>query len=158
MPCLGPRLSTEVSLIRFFKCQSWTLPSAFSAGCWEQLDVKGGKCTQKLMSAKGKMLHQITDFSSWALPAGMGRAVNRSLWFCQSRARSNGELSYGKRQCGDRGGAGVPGSVEGSAGQPAAKGCSQLLDSSCFPKSRVLVPAWTLCQQGRHCPGRTGQQ
>lgn len=132
MPCLGLKLSTEVSVIRFFKCQSWTLPFAFFAGCWEQLDVKRGKCTQRQVSAEGKMPHRITDFSSWALPAGIGRAGNRSLWFCQSRARNNEELSYGKRQCGDRGGAGVPGSVEGSAGQPAVKGCSHLRDSSVF--------------------------
>lgn len=97
--------------------------------------MKRGKCcTQKLVSAKGKMLLHLTDFSSRALPAGIDRAGNHSLWFCQSRARSKGELSYGKCQCGDRGGARVPGSVEGSVGQPAAKRCSQLLDS-CFPKS-----------------------
>lgn len=49
------------------------LDLAFCLFCWvlEQLDVKRGKCcTQKLVSAKGKMQHHITDFSCWALPAG----------------------------------------------------------------------------------------
>lgn len=64
--------------------------------------------------------------------------MNHALWFCQIRVRRNGELFYGKGQCGDRGGAGVPGSVEGSAGQLAAKGCSQLLDSSVFQNPEFL--------------------
>jgi len=67
----------------------------------------------------------MADGSSWALPTGTS-GVNPTLCFCQIRARCDAELSYREEQRGDRGGAGVCGSVEGTAGQPAAKGCTQL--------------------------------
>lgn len=73
------------------------LDPAFCLFCWVlgTTGCKKGKMYPEVVSAKGKMPHDIIDFSSWALPAGIGRA-GRSLWFSQIKARSNGELCYGK--------------------------------------------------------------
>lgn len=71
-------------------------------------------------TAKGKTPHHMADGFSWALPTGTG-GVNRTLWFCQIRARGNGELSYRNEQRGDPGGASASGSVEGTAGQAAPR-------------------------------------
>lgn len=102
----------------------FAFPALLASGCWEE--VCENIVPRNWRTPKGKTPYSMADGSSWALSTGT-RGVNRTLWFCPIRAKSNGELPYGKEQHGDWGGAGISASVEGTAGQPAARGCSQLL-------------------------------
>lgn len=73
-------------------------------------------------TAKCKTYHRL--YGRWLC---WDQGSESNLVVLPKRARSDGELSYRKEQRGGPGGAGVSGSVEGTAGQLAVKGHSQLL-------------------------------